>query len=151
MAEETKEEQEKSKQEEQKAEHPIIAEALDEIKSALQDVRGITTHQRRLAFCLSSGAAVLLEQFLKKKNVLKSGITINHLWLKKSPTNTLKLLAEKMTSAPEALPELATLVEKAHELERERDTLAYGKIVDENLLRQKIDAFLEFRKEVEHA
>lgn len=151
MTEETEKKQKSERKEEQETEYPVIVEALDEIQSALRDTRGIAAHQRRLAFCLSSGAAVLLEQYLKKKSVLKSGIKINHLWLKKSPANILKILAEKMTSAPETLSEFPALVEKAHLLEQERDALAYGKAVDEKILREKITLFLELKKEVEHA
>lgn len=132
-------------------EHPAIAEALDEIESALMDSRGLVPHQRRLAFCISSGAAILVERFLKKKGVLKSGVTVNHLWLKKSPANILKMLSEKMTSSPETVANLSAIIHKAHLLEHERDALAYGKDVDEKTLREKIALFLELKKEAEHA
>ena len=49
----------------------IIEEVLDEIESALKSPKGIISHQRRLAFCLSLGIVYLLEYYLKKLNVFK--------------------------------------------------------------------------------
>ncbi|MEK6889351.1 MAG: hypothetical protein AABW80_04565 [Nanoarchaeota archaeon] len=128
----------------------IIEEVLDEINSALNEVKGIVAHQRRLAFSLSLGTATLLEEYLKKKNILKPGIKINHLWLKKSVQNIKKLLESKITASPESLPQLNSILEKAHLIEKERDKIAYGKLITEKELNEKINLFIELKKEVEN-
>ena len=45
----------------------IIDEVMDEINSSLNDSKGIVSHQRRLAFSLSLGTSVLLEDYLKSQ------------------------------------------------------------------------------------
>jgi len=128
-----------------------MEEVLDEINSSLNDKRGLIPHQRRLAFSLSLGSSVLVEEFFSKKNILKPGIKINHLWLRKSRENIKELLKDKITSQIEKFPELNSIIDKAIFIERERDKLAYGKSISEKTLKEKIKAFLELKKEVENA
>ncbi len=71
----------------------IIDEVMDEINTSLEDPRGIVTHQRRIAFSLSVGTVTLLEYYLDKKQILKPGGKINHLWLKKKKENANKLIS----------------------------------------------------------
>lgn len=129
----------------------IIEEVLDEIESALKDPNGITIHQRRLAFSISLGVITLLEDYLNKINVLKQGAKINHLWLKKKKENVKKLISKQITCPIENLKGLDKLLDLAYELEKERNKLAYGKIVSESVLREKINLFLDLKKEVENA
>ena len=129
----------------------IIEEVLDEINSALNDSKGVVAHQRRLAFSLSLGTATLIEEYLNKKGILKPGIKINHLWLKKNVQNIKKTLENKIIISSNNMPELDSLLEKAHLIERERNKLAYGKQITEKELNEKINLFLEFKKEVENA
>jgi|SRR3989339_413067 len=128
----------------------IIDEVMDEINSSLNDAKGIVSHQRRLAFSLSLGTATLLEEYLTSKNVLKPGVRINHLWLKKSKENFKELLKNKLTTPIENIENLDSIVEKAGAIEKERDKLAYGKQIPEKDLTEKINIFLELKKEVEN-
>ena len=43
-----------------------LKEVLDEIETALKDVRGRVSHQRRLAFSLSLGVVNLIELYFHK-------------------------------------------------------------------------------------
>jgi hypothetical protein len=127
----------------------IIKEVLDEIAVALEDSKGIVFHQRRLAFSLSLGAVTLIEIYLEKKNVLKQGGKINHLWLKKNKENAKKLISSQITSPIENLKEIDKLSELAFEIEHKRNELAYGPLASEKILREKIDLFLEMKREVD--
>ncbi len=128
----------------------IIEEVLDEIKSALKDSKGITAHQRRLAFSISLGVVTLLEDYLNKINVLKQGAKINHLWLKKKKENVKKLISKQITCPVENIKNLDLLLDLAHKLEKERNELAYGKIVSESILKEKINLFLNLKNQIEN-
>ncbi|MEK6823961.1 MAG: hypothetical protein AABY06_02900 [Nanoarchaeota archaeon] len=127
----------------------IIKEVLDEINSALKDPRGLKTHQRRLAFSLSLGCVNLIEEYLIKKDVLKSGAKINHLWFKKKPENVKKLISNQIVCPVENISNLDNLLKIVYEIEKERNELAYGKIVSEGFLGEQINLFLDLKKEVE--
>ena len=127
----------------------IIKEVLDEINSALKDSRGLKTHQRRLAFSLSLGCVNLIEEYLIKKDVLKSGVKINHLWFKKKPENVKKLISNQIVCPVENISNLDNLLKIVYEIEKERNELAYGKIVSEGFLGEQINLFLDLKKEVE--
>ena len=128
----------------------IINEVLDEITSALKDPKGINFHQRRLAFSLSLGTITLIEQYLTKIKVLKPGATINHLWLKKKKDNVKKLIINQITCPIENIKKIDKILDFAFELEKDRNTIAYGKPVSESTLKQKINIFLELKKEIEN-
>jgi hypothetical protein len=127
----------------------ILQEISDEIESALSDSKGILAHQRRLAFSLSLGSVTLIEKFLEKKNVLKPGAKINHLWLKKKPENAKKFIAGQIITPIENIVNFDGILEKAYAIEKERNELAYGKIVSEDFLREQINVFLDLKKEAE--
>ena len=129
----------------------IIDEVMDEINSSLNDSKGIVSHQRRLAFSLSLGTSVLLEDYLIKKNILKPGIKINHLLLKKSPKNIKEFLKNKLTAPVSSISDIDSILEKSNSIEKERDKLAYGKQIAEKDLTENINLFLELKKEVENA
>ncbi len=128
-----------------------LQEVLDEIEKSLNDPQGITLHQRRLAFLLSLGSVSLLEGYLARISVLKSGSRINHLWLKKKKDNVKKLIAKQITCPVEELKNLEEFLEIIFQLEKERNNLAYGRTVSEDLLKEKINLFLELKKKVENA
>jgi len=129
----------------------FIKEILDEIESALKDARGLAMHQIRLAFLLSLGAVSLIEEYLSKRNVLKSGTKINHLWLKKKKENAKKLISNQVTCPIENLKEIDEFLKIAYEIEKERNDLAYGKKASEDTLKEKITLFLNLKKGVENA
>lgn len=128
-----------------------LQEVLDEIEKSLNDPQGITLHQRRLAFLLSLGSVSLLEGYLVRISVLKSGSRINHLWLKKKKDNVKKLIAKQITCPIEELKSLDGFLEVIFSLEKDRNNLAYGKVVSEDLLKEKINLFLELKRRVENA
>ena len=129
----------------------LLTEVMEEIESSLKDPKGVTAHQRRLAFCLSLGTVALIEESLVKKQVFKSGAKINHLWFKKKKGNVKILIARQITCPVENLTELDDLLSLAFEIERERNTLAYGKQATEEQLSTKIRAFLNLKRRVENA
>ena len=126
-------------------------EVMDEIETALKDPRGLAFHQKRLAFLVSLGTVSLLEAYLKKLNVFKPGAKINHLWLKKKTENVKKLISNLITCPIENLKELDNFLDIAFKIEKERNELAYGKRVQEDKLREKIDLFLNLKKRGENA
>lgn len=128
----------------------LIKEVLDEIDSALKDANGLIAHQRRLAFLLSLGAVSLIENHLDKQNILKTGAKINHLWLKKKKENVKKLISNQITCPIENLKDIDELLDIAYKIEKERNDLAYGKKISEDLLKKEINLFLELKKEVEN-
>lgn len=127
-----------------------MREVADEIDSALKDGKGILSHQRRLAFSLSLGVVLLIEQYLTKKNVLKSGAKINHLWLKKKKENVLPLIERQIVCPIKNVEAIGEFLDIAYKIEKERNELAYGKKATEEDLREKINLFLELKKKVEN-
>ena len=128
-----------------------MKEIMDEIESALKDIRGLVAHQRRLAFLLSLGTVSLIEYYLDKQNVLKSGARINHLWLRKNKENAKKLISNQIICPISNLEAVDELLNMAYNLEKERDELAYGKKTSEEALKEKINLFLNLKKRVENA
>jgi hypothetical protein len=126
-----------------------IEEVVDEINSALEDSRGIESHQRRLAFSLSLGSVSLIEVYLYKKNVLKSGGKIDHRWLKKKRENVKNLIANQITCSIEDLEKIDEILDIVYKIESERNKLVYGPPVSEKILRAQIELFLRLRKKVE--
>ncbi|PIN87033.1 hypothetical protein COV19_01795 [Candidatus Woesearchaeota archaeon CG10_big_fil_rev_8_21_14_0_10_44_13] len=129
----------------------IIKEVLDEIESSLKDPKGIAAHQRRLAFLLSLGVVSIIEDYLQRRVVLKSGAKINHLWLKKKKENAKTLISKQITCQIDSLEKIDGFLETAYSLEKERNSLAYGKKVSDDELKEKISQFLKFKKEAENA
>lgn len=128
--------------------HDILVEVLDEIDSSLKDSRGIVVHQRRLAFSLSLGVVVLIENYLLKLNVLKGGAKINHLWFKKNRDNIKKLLSNQITCPIQSINGIDEILDVAFTIEKERNNLAYGKLVSENILKENINLFLKLKKKI---
>jgi len=122
-------------------------EVNDEIEAALKDSKGVVAHQKRLAFCLSIGVVDILENYLRKKNVLRQGVKIDHRWFKKKKENVVELLGERLTSL-EGLDKLDKMLDVAYKIESKRDNLAYGSLVSEEVLHELINEFLELKKEV---
>lgn len=126
----------------------IIEETLDEINDSLKDPKGIIKHQRRLILLISLGTASLMESYLEKINALKPGGKINHQWLKKKKDNAKKLIEKQIISPVENI-KIDLLLDIAYKLEEKRNQLAYGKRATEKELKEKINLFLDLKKEVE--
>ncbi len=128
----------------------IIEEVLDEIGSALKDPKGIQSHQRRIAFSLSLGIVALIESYLENLNVLKSGAKINHSWFKKKKGNVKKLISNLITCPIENLKEIDGLLDLTFEIENQRNAIAYGGMVDEKVLIEKINLFFKLKEKVKY-
>ncbi len=126
-----------------------IDEVKDEIDSALQDPKGIVSHQKRLAFCLSVGITQLLERYLKNRNILKPGVKIDHRLLKKSKDNIKKSLSDKIVGDIKEIKKIDKILDAANYIESNRDNLAYGKKASEELLNDLINKYLDIKKEIE--
>jgi len=129
----------------------ILEEVESEINSALNDSKGIISHQRRLAFVLSLGTVCLLEEYLERLKVFKIGAKINHEWLKKKKENSKKFIERQVTCPLEEVKDLDALLDLAYNIEEERNLQAYGKKVSEELLMKKVNLFLELKKKVQNA
>jgi hypothetical protein len=126
----------------------ILDEVGDEIDSSLRDSKGLVFHQRRLAFSLSLGIVTLIEVYLDSLKVLKPGAKVNHLWLKKKKENVKELISKQISCPIENLKEIEEMLDVAYEIERERNELAYGKRASEELLKSKINLFLNLRNKL---
>ncbi len=127
----------------------IINEVLDEINTALNDPRGVEFHQRRIAFSISLGAVSLIENYLKKLNVFKTGSKINHLWLKKKNENAKKLIAKVISCSVESIKDFDDILNIAYKIENKRNELVYGKPISDKDLREYINLFFELKSKVE--
>ena len=127
-----------------------IDEVSDEIDSALKDTRGLYSHQKRLAFCLSDGICQLLEEYLRKKDALKPGSKINHQWLKKKKENILEILSERIVTSVEKLDKLDKILAVAFKIESKRNEFVYGSKTSDKILQELINDYLTIKKEIEH-
>lgn len=123
-----------------------LMEVLDEIETALIDKRGLLSHQRRLAFCLSLGTITILELYFHKLNIIKEGTKINHQWFKKKKEKILEQLQKQITTPINSILNLDKIIEISKEIEEKRDDLAYGSPATEKLLKEKINLFFELKK-----
>ena len=116
-----------------------------EIESALKDTNGVLSHQKRIGFCLSEGIKEIIEEYLKKENVLKSGFKIDHRIFKKKKENVKEILSNKITSPIESLSKIDKLLDVAYKIESKRNDLVYGKPTSESTLFELIKLFLEIK------
>ena len=124
----------------------ILKEVLDEIEIALKDKRGLTAHQRRLAFSLSLGAVNLFELYLRNINVMKEGSKIDHRWFKKKREKIFEQLQKQITSQVASISEINKIIDIIIKIEKKRDDIAYGSPTTEKILKEKINLFFELKK-----
>src|SRR3989338_6240781 len=91
-----------------------IEEVMDEISSALADSRGIEVHKIRLGSTLSVGVVSIIESYLDKEKVLKSGGKIDHRWLKKKKENAKELISNQIICPVENLDKLDEILNIAY-------------------------------------
>jgi len=124
----------------------VLNEVLDEIESALNDERGLVSHQRRLAFSLSLGAITILEIYFHKLDVLKESSKINHIWFKRKKETIFEYLSNQIVSPIKNIENLDKIVDLITKIEEKRDDLAYGSPSSEGVLQEKINLFFELKK-----
>ena len=126
----------------------ILEEVDDEIESSLRDSKGLAAHQRRLAFALSLGTVTLIENYLDRLGIFKSGGKIKHEWLKKKKDNAKEFISNQITCPIEQVKDIDEFLDAAYNLEEERNKQAYGKNISEEILKDRVNKFLELRKKL---
>ena len=124
----------------------VLKEVLDEIESALNDKRGLLSHQRRLAFSLSLGAVNLIELYFHKLNIIKEGTQIDHTWFKRNEDKILEKLQNQITSPIDSVEKIKDIVDITKQIEERRDDLAYGAPASDKILQEKINLFFKLKK-----
>lgn len=125
-----------------------LQEVIDEITVALEDPRGISSHQRRLAMMLSIGICDIFSIYFQKLSIMKSGAVIKHEWFRQKSIK--ERLQQQITHPIESVGSIDWLIKIAKEIEDARDALAYGAPIEkEDILMSKINQFFEMKKIVE--
>lgn len=127
----------------------ILKEVEITIKEALSS-KNILLYQRRLVSMLSLGTQQLIEIYFHKLNVIRPGTQIKHEWFGMSYRNLETKFSSILTTKIDKIPKLREILVLAKQIESNRNDMLYGSpIVDDKLLREKIDAFLELKKLIE--
>lgn len=125
-----------------------LKEVLREIESALEDAQGLASHQRRLAAMLSLGICELVEIYFHKLGIMKEGARIKHGVFRKG--NMDEVLSNQITAPLKAVKNMERILEIAVDIENSRDDMLYGSPVnEEEMLKEKIDEFLDLKKLIE--
>ena len=126
----------------------VLREVEETIEEALES-GNILDYQRRLATMLSLGMQQMIELFLHKHKAIKPGTQVKHEWFRMGSRNLNTRLSSVLTTEMEKVPGLGEIVELAKTIEEDRNELVYGSPLDDDeILREKIDAFLEIKKMV---
>jgi len=123
----------------------ILKEVDEEINSAINDKRGLLSHQRRLAFSLSLGMANIIELYFHKSDILKEGSKVNHLWFKRNKSKIKEKLQKQIVAPIDSIKDIDIIIDLGIRVEEKRDDLAYGSPSTEKFLQEKINLFLELR------
>lgn len=127
-------------------------EALREVEITIKEALesgNILAYQRRLISMLSLGTQQLIEIYLHKLEVIKPGTQVKHEWFRMGRRNLRIRLSSILTTEIRKVPGLDEILEFAKVIEEDRNELIYGSPLDDDeILREKIDAFLEIKKMV---
>lgn len=124
----------------------ILKEVDEEIKSALEDNRGLLSHQRRLVFMLSLGAENLLELYFHKLSIIKGGSKLDHRWFKRKKENIYENLQNQIIIDIKKVEKIDKIVDLIVKIEEKRDELVYGTPTGEETLQDKINLYLELKE-----
>jgi len=128
-----------------------LREVMDEIQTALEDMRGLAIHQSRLADMISLGATNLIELYLHNLQLMKAGGRLEHQWFRSKQEKVLARIEQQIVSSAENIPKIKEILALASGLEQNRNDLVYGSPVgDEAILKNKIRTFLELKKLIEN-
>ena len=128
-----------------------LREVMETIEESLKDNRGIIAWQRRIAAMLSLGSQHIIEIYLHRKNAIKSGVQLKHEWLKLDYKNLNMRLSGILTKEISDIEDINEIFSIAKYIESDRNELMYGsRIDDDELLRKKIENFLEIKKIIEN-
>ena len=125
--------------------------ALNEINGFIDESLGtnLLSRQRLLMTALSLGMQHIVELWLHKSRAIKPGASIKHDFFK-SEERKLKLkLAGMLTKNISSIKNADRILSIAREIERSRDDIVYGApLLNDKILREKIDYFFELKKAV---
>ncbi|MBI2137533.1 hypothetical protein HYU12_03375 [Candidatus Woesearchaeota archaeon] len=108
-----------------------LRESLEVIRESIE--KGIVERQRTLGFNTSAAAADMLEAFLHGKNLIDTGFTIKHEWLKSKNKVNEKL--------PFEFPRKQEILGLIANIEEKRNALCYGKPQKEEVLQELLANF----------
>ena len=100
---------------------------------------------------ISLGAISLIEIYLKRMDVLKTGVKIDHRWLKKKKENAKELISNLITSPIENLKHFNEILDIAYKIENDRNKFIYGKKISDEDIRSYIDLFFKLKRRIEDA
>ncbi len=122
-----------------------LKETEDTIKEALEG--DMLDYQRRLMFMLSLGIQHAIELYLHRLRAIKPGANVKHEWFKLGDRNARLRLSAIVTKRIDEIPNILEILSIAREIESDRNEIVYGApLNDDEILRNKIDRFLEIKK-----
>ena len=127
-----------------------LKEVREAIEESIRDSRGLLPRQRRLMAALSLGTQHIMEVWLHKAKAIKPGATIKHEWFSAEGHKLKIRMIGILTKDIKSLKNADRILEIACVIEHGRNDIVYGApLRDDSVLREKIDLFLELKKEIE--
>ncbi len=127
-----------------------LTEVRETIDESIRDPRGLLPRQRRLMAALSLGTQHLTEIWLHKVKAIKPGAIVKHEWFCAEDHRLRIRMAGILTKDITHLENASKILEIARTIERGRNDIVYGaSLRNDSILREKIDWFLELKKEIE--
>jgi hypothetical protein len=99
--------------------------------------KGLERKQRTVGFHTSLAAAEMLELYLHKIGLFPVTFRLNHAWMKSQ-----RKIKEKI---PHDFPEKDRVIQLMYYIEKNRDILCYGKLVERSTIKEQLDYFNELR------
>lgn len=128
-------------------------EALKEVMATIEEALGssdIVQHQRRLISMLSIGIQHIIELYLHRLKVIKSGTQVKHNWLVLGERNMKLKFSSVLTMPYDKIPEMNEIISLSRNIEIDRNDILYGSpSVDGGKLKEKIDNFLDIKRIIE--
>ena len=122
-----------------------LKEAEDTIEEALKG--NLLDYQRRVMFMISLGLQHAIELYFHRLRIIKPGAQVKHEWFKMGDKNVKLRLSAILTKKLDEIPNILEILSIAREIEKARNEIVYGApLKDDEVLRNKIDEFLEIRK-----
>ena len=123
-----------------------LKEVYQTIDQALNDPKGLLSHQRRIASMTSMGMQQIVEMYFHKLNIIKPGTQLKHEWFKLDEKNINNKLSPTLTKKLEEIPKINEILFLSRKIESDRNDLVYGApLENDKTLKEKIDVFLELK------
>ena len=123
-----------------------LKEVYQTIDQALNDPKGLLSHQRRIASMTSMGMQQIVEMYFHKLNIIKPGTQLKHEWFKLDEKNINNKLSPTLTKKLKEIPKINEILFLSRKIESDRNDLVYGApLENDKTLKEKIDVFLELK------